>query len=152
MFFKGVNGQIDFDGQKVTITREGFMARASQGRSSKVLHLHQIAAVQYKPPSRLVNGFIQFSVSGELSEKVALKGQRTKAAAQDENAVILWHKHKEEAEALVDAINDALAAQHQPTGEGSSAGTDIEKLAELHSQGILTDEEFAAAKAKALGL
>ena len=28
----------------------------------------------------------------------------------------------------------------------------LEKLAQLHSQGILSDEEFAAAKAKALGI
>nr|WP_255550240.1 SHOCT domain-containing protein [Corynebacterium sp. TAE3-ERU2] len=28
----------------------------------------------------------------------------------------------------------------------------IKKLADLHAQGILSDEEFAAAKAKALGL
>jgi hypothetical protein len=28
----------------------------------------------------------------------------------------------------------------------------IEKLAQLHAQGILSDEEFAAAKAKALGI
>ena len=28
----------------------------------------------------------------------------------------------------------------------------VQKLAELHKQGILTDDEFAAAKAKALGI
>jgi hypothetical protein len=29
---------------------------------------------------------------------------------------------------------------------------ELQKLAGLHSQGILTDEEFAAAKAKVLGI
>ena len=28
----------------------------------------------------------------------------------------------------------------------------LQKLAELHNQGILSDEEFSAAKAKALGI
>jgi hypothetical protein len=28
----------------------------------------------------------------------------------------------------------------------------LQQLAELHSQGVLSDEEFAAAKAKALGI
>ena len=28
----------------------------------------------------------------------------------------------------------------------------LENLAKLHAQGVLTDEEFAAAKAKALGI
>ena len=32
------------------------------------------------------------------------------------------------------------------------AAAKLEKLAELHTQGVLTDEEFAAAKAKALGI
>jgi membrane protease subunit (stomatin/prohibitin family) len=30
--------------------------------------------------------------------------------------------------------------------------TQLQKLAQLHSQGVLTDEEFAAAKAKILGI
>ena len=30
--------------------------------------------------------------------------------------------------------------------------TQLEKLASLHQQGVLTDEEFAAAKAKVLGI
>ena len=30
--------------------------------------------------------------------------------------------------------------------------TELQNLAQLHSQGILSDEEFAAAKAKALGI
>ena len=29
---------------------------------------------------------------------------------------------------------------------------ELQNLAQLHSQGVLTDEEFAAAKAKALGI
>jgi hypothetical protein len=33
----------------------------------------------------------------------------------------------------------------------SSPADEIERLAELHKQGILTDEEFAQAKAKTLG-
>ena len=37
--------------------------------------------------------------------------------------------------------------------QGSDALTgELERLAELRSQGVLTDEEFAAAKAKLLGL
>ena len=32
------------------------------------------------------------------------------------------------------------------------AGAQLEKLAQLHTQGVLTDEEFAASKAKILGI
>ena len=39
----------------------------------------------------------------------------------------------------------------EPSGGGDSAD-EIQRLADLHASGALTDEEFAAAKAKALGL
>ncbi len=35
---------------------------------------------------------------------------------------------------------------------GETEADEIQRLAELHSSGALTDEEFAAAKAKALGI
>jgi Short C-terminal domain len=35
---------------------------------------------------------------------------------------------------------------------GDSQTDELQRLANLHSQGVLTDEEFAAAKAKVLGL
>jgi len=42
--------------------------------------------------------------------------------------------------------------QAAPQGTGPASATDqLGKLAELHKQGALTDEEFAAAKAKILG-
>jgi hypothetical protein len=37
------------------------------------------------------------------------------------------------------------------SGGGTSPAEQVEKLAALHADGKLTDEEFAAAKAKALG-
>ncbi|MFV2062721.1 MAG: SHOCT domain-containing protein [Chloroflexota bacterium] len=42
------------------------------------------------------------------------------------------------------------AAPAAPAVDPTTA--ELQKLASLHSQGILTDEEFAAAKAKALGI
>ena len=42
------------------------------------------------------------------------------------------------------------AAPAPPPEEDSSAK--LQELAQLHAQGVLTDEEFAAAKAKLLGI
>jgi len=57
------------------------------------------------------------------------------------------------------AAQDAAAAQAAaPAAASAPAASDedpmaqVQKLAELHKQGILTDDEFAAAKAKALGI
>jgi membrane protease subunit (stomatin/prohibitin family) len=40
--------------------------------------------------------------------------------------------------------------QQAPPAEDKTA--ELQNLAELHTQGVLTDEEFAAAKAKLLGI
>lgn len=43
------------------------------------------------------------------------------------------------------------AAPAAPAGGGDDMMAQLQQLATLHSQGVLTDEEFAAAKAKLLG-
>ena len=44
-------------------------------------------------------------------------------------------------------------AQYQPPPEPQDdPGAKLQELAALHTQGVLTDEEFAAAKAKILGI
>ena len=46
----------------------------------------------------------------------------------------------------------AMAQGAQAATGGDDATAELERLAQLHSQGVLTDEEFAAAKKKALGI
>jgi hypothetical protein len=64
-------------------------------------------------------------------------------------------KYQQQAEAQA---YEAQAAQPQYAAPAPAAPAEdptiaeIQKLASLHSAGILTDEEFAAAKAKALGI
>jgi hypothetical protein len=50
---------------------------------------------------------------------------------------------------------EGAAEDAAPSAAGSSGGEDLDqlkRLAELHEQGILTDEEFAAKKRQILGL
>ena len=44
----------------------------------------------------------------------------------------------------------AYQAQQAPPADDKTA--ELQNLAQLHNQGVLTDEEFAAAKAKLLGI
>jgi len=47
----------------------------------------------------------------------------------------------------------ALAQQQAaPAAPAEDPNAKLQQLAQLHEQGVLTDEEFAAAKAKALGI
>ena len=48
------------------------------------------------------------------------------------------------------AQQQAYQAQQAPPAADNTA--ELQNLAQLHSQGVLTDEEFAAAKAKLLGI
>lgn len=48
------------------------------------------------------------------------------------------------------AAAQASAPPAAPAGDASIAK--VQELAALHAQGVLSDEEFAAAKAKALGI
>ena len=50
-----------------------------------------------------------------------------------------------------DAQQYAAAQQQAPPPE-EDATAQLQKLAALHTQGVLTDEEFAASKAKILGI
>jgi hypothetical protein len=48
---------------------------------------------------------------------------------------------------------DQYQQQQPPPAAPEDDGTaKLQELAQLHAQGVLTDEEFAAAKAKALGI
>ncbi|TEX51624.1 MAG: hypothetical protein B7C55_04625 [Actinomycetales bacterium mxb001] len=154
---KGVNGTVVFDGHFVSITRKGFIARATVGKGEKRIPLASITAVQWKPPGMMVNGFIQFSLSGG-SERRSQFGKQSMDAVDDENTVMV-SKGKMEADFLElrNAIEMAIAQRHapvpatappvhiQPTSPVGVAD-ELAKLASLRDSGVLTDDEFAAQK------
>lgn len=106
---KGVNGQVSFDGQFVTISRSGAMARMTVGKGEKRIPVSSITAVQWKAPTRLVRGFIQFSVLGGNEAKSRV-GRQTTDAAKDENSVVVGHRDAEDFQALRAAIEQALVS------------------------------------------
>ena len=73
------------------------------------------------------------AVSGRVQRR-----QQDKFASQDAAASAPVAAPAAPAAAPADSNDDAMAQ--------------VTKLAELHKQGILTDQEFTAAKAKALGI
>ncbi|MFE9906424.1 DUF4429 domain-containing protein [Streptomyces achromogenes] len=149
----GQGGQMAFDGQYVTITRNGFLGRATHGRGEKRLHIASISSVQWKPPGALTNGFIQLSLGG--ADRQALKGSRTMDAAKDENSVVFTKKQQPEFQALRAALEQAIATQHSQQAPApvapASVADELSKLAQLVQQGLLSQQEFDAQKARLLG-
>jgi len=64
--------------------------------------------------------------------------QRRQAARYDEQDAQQYQEQPQQAQAPPEPEEDSAAK--------------LQNLAELHAQGVLTDEEFAAAKAKLLGI
>jgi membrane protease subunit (stomatin/prohibitin family) len=61
-----------------------------------------------------------------------------------------WAEEDQAAYDQQTAQQQANQAQQAPPADDKTA--ELQNLAQLHSQGVLTDEEFAAAKAKLLGI
>ena len=59
-------------------------------------------------------------------------------------------RRAQEAAAQQAAEQPAAAPAAAPAGDDTTA--QLKKLADLHDQGVLTDEEFAASKKKLLGI
>jgi membrane protease subunit (stomatin/prohibitin family) len=63
------------------------------------------------------------------------------------------HRQNEKWAAQDQAAYDQQMAQQQAAAPAASdPNAELQNLANLHAQGVLTDEEFAAAKAKILGI
>jgi len=74
--------------------------------------------------------------------------QQAQAQSQQQEA-IEQAKHQGAEEAMAQPA--PVPATATP-GSGSDMTAQLQKLADLHQSGILTDDEFAAAKKKALGI
>ena len=62
------------------------------------------------------------------------------------------HRQNEKWDAQEQAQYDQQAAAQPAAPAEPDTNAQLQNLAQLHTQGVLTDEEFAAAKAKALGI
>jgi len=80
---------------------------------------------------------------------------RTAVVAGTASAVAGRVHHRQDQRWAAEDDAQYAEAQQQYVAQQAAAGDDmdeIKKLAELHAQGILTDEEFAAKKAQLLGI
>ncbi|MEV6028830.1 DUF4429 domain-containing protein [Streptomyces sp. NPDC052036] len=145
---------MQFDGQYVTITRKGFLARSIVGKGEKRLHISQIASIQWKPAGAIVEGFIQFGLPGGV-ERRSKAGAQTQSARGDENSVLFTRKQMPAFEAVRKALDAAIAEHHAPqqstAAQSSFVADELTKLGQLVQQGILTQAEFEQQKARLLG-
>ena len=81
-------------------------------------------------------------------------GRQTLDAAKDENAVVFTKAQMSAFQQVREAVEQAIAtpqASGVPAQAAGSVADELAKLADLHRQGILTEAEFTAQKARVLG-
>jgi len=147
---KGVNGQLEFTGNKIAIKRKGMLAKMTQGlKGDKEILIKQISSIQFKPAGALTNGYIQFAFSGGKENKGGLFD-----ATQDENAIMFNKKQMKEFEEIKSAIEEKINSLNQPIIQSApiDIADQIKKLADLRDSGILTEEEFNAKKKQLLNI
>jgi hypothetical protein len=86
--------------------------------------------------------------------------RRTRRRALVAGAAVAHHRDRKMQEQYEQGYDASAADYQEPAYQEQAApvpppedpADQVEHLAELHASGALTDEEFAAAKAKALGI
>lgn len=141
----GIAGQIEADESFLTIKRDGMRAKINHGaKGDKRIPISSISAVQFKA-NRLTTGYIQFSLAGSIENRAGLL-----AGGNDENTVQFNKRQQPEFEAIRDHVEAIIAGRSTSGGAAPSAADEIRKLSELLRDGLLTQEEFDAQKARLL--
>ena len=150
---KGQNGQVEFDGRNVTIKRGGFYGTMTVGRGDKVIPVQSITGVRYRKASLggTMRGVIEFTVPGGMEQRTRAGHQAVDEIRNDNAVVILRPKHNPEFEAIRDAVLAAIAGNTAAAPLADDASAALRKLAGLHDSGLLSDDEFAAQRARIIG-
>ncbi|MET7253429.1 SHOCT domain-containing protein [Dyadobacter fermentans] len=148
--FKGSGATLQVYENKIVIKRHGlnsFLIHGSKG--DKEIFIKNITAIQMKKPG-FTSGFIQFSLSGEKASKGGAFD-----AAKDENSIMLTSEHYNNFLRAKELIESYIKQRDNPTSSSNShaisVADELRKLADLKSEGFLTDAEFQEQKKKLLG-
>ena len=135
---------------KVTITPKGVLGFMTKGLAgTKTIPFGSITGIQFKEAGAVFSGYIQFTIPGGNESKGGVF-----SAASDENTFMFAEKKNNElAEKIKKYIESAVLKLRTPQHQTSapSLSDELQKLARLREQGILSDEEFQSAKKKLIG-
>ena len=146
----GIGGQVTVDQDWVTIDRKGAAAKMIRGSGQKRIPLASVTAVDIKEPGA-TNGYITFSILGGSASPKGIQ-----LAQKDENSVVFSRNHVAEFMAVKQLVEQRILENANRSSAPVAAAPQIDvadqlaKLAALKDQGILSEEEFAAQKAKLL--
>lgn len=125
-----------------------FIAQGFKG--DKRIMFQNITAIEFRKSVGFTSGYIQFTIPGG---RESLRG--TAAAAGDENSIVFSPMQNDDAETIVNYIEQRRTELAQPAAtvvQPNSSADELRKFKELCDDGIITEEEFNKKKAEILGL
>ena len=147
--FSAGDGTAGFDGEQVRLEWNWKTEEAKAAGGPRTIPVSDVRAVEWQPAAGLENGHLRF---------VVRHGSAKTPPKYDPHAVELWGFKKDPLMALVAAAVQARiphpaapaperAIPRQPEPEDHDVLLRrLRELGDLHRTGVLTDEEFAAAK------
>ena len=146
----GVQDLLEVHADKVCITPRGVFGFFNKGmKGTKAIPFASIIAIQFKEAGFPFSGFIQFTIPGGNESRGGLF-----AATKDENTFLFTIANSGNDRAL--EIKNYIETEVQKLrtsrpSTSTSLSDELQKLAALTAQGILSDSEFNAAKKRLLG-
>ncbi|OGW84740.1 MAG: hypothetical protein A3C35_01235 [Omnitrophica bacterium RIFCSPHIGHO2_02_FULL_46_11] len=143
---KGVGELLEVYEEKVAITPKGMVGFLAKGlKGTKTIPFFSITAIQFRK-SGVISGYLQFTVPGGIESR---GGEMD--AAFDENT-FMFRGQNELALEIKNYIEKRMQEVRSPQmiSSISSISDELQKLADLKTKGILSEEEFQTAKKQLL--
>ena len=150
---QGVQDLLEVFPDKVSIMPKGVLGFLNKGlKGTKTIPFTSITAIQFKDAGLITSGFLQFTIPGGNESRGGLF-----AATQDENTFMFRetssfsnaesNRAREIKEYIEAKVQEARLPRQTATPNLSD---ELQKLAKLNTQGVLSDNEFLAAKRRLL--
>jgi hypothetical protein len=139
----------------------GFMAGSLGGERAGTFYLNQITGIEYN--SGMINGVLEIltpSYQGTANKDFWRASNKSRNADKNDpwtlsNCLPLTKDGYNSARSMIDELKKMVSLAQVPkflqATPATSISDELTKLADLHSKGLLTDEEFQSAKSKLLG-
>lgn len=147
---KGVQDLLEVFEDRVTITPKGVLGFLNKGiKGTKEIPFRSIVAVQFKEAGAVFSGYLQFTIPGGNESRGGIL-----AATKDENTFMFaGAKNNALAKEIKEYIDEVIRQSGEPQSAtpATNLSDELQKLAQLKDQGVLTEDEFQAAKNKLIG-
>jgi hypothetical protein len=144
----GNGGQIQLTATSIRIRRKGLAALFAHGlKGDKEILIRDLSAIQFRDANLLTSGYIQFAFRGGSEAHGGIL-----QATSDENTVMFSRSKQRDFEQFRDAVRRKMTPPAVSNSPKRSSLDELEQLAALLKQGVVTAQEFEAKKKQLLAL